>query len=58
MKKKKGRETCWEKKVKGQHEVGDVDMVNSVEVKHPVEVEKFEDLRPMKLKITIPVKLW
>ena len=46
------------KKVKGQHEVGDVEMVNSFEVKHPVEVEKFEYSRPTKLKITILVNLW
>ena len=46
------------KKVKGQHGVGDVEMVNSTKVKHPVEVEQFKYSRSTKLKITIPVNLW
>ena len=41
-------EEYWAKKVKGQHEVGDVEMVNSVEVKHPVEVEQLEYSGPTK----------
>ena len=45
------------KKVKGQQKVGDVEMVNSVEVKHPVEVEQLEYSGPTKLKITISVNL-
>ena len=45
------------KKVKGQHEVGDTEMVNSVKVKHLVEVEQLEYSRPTKLKITISVNL-
>ena len=45
------------KKVKGKQKVGDVEMVNSVEVKHPVEVEQLEYSGPTKLKITISVNL-
>jgi len=37
--KKKKKRTCWVKKVKGQQEVGDVEMMKLVEVKKYVEVE-------------------
>jgi len=42
---------------KGQQKVGDVEMVNFVEVKHSVEMEQLEYLGPTKLKITISVNL-
>ena len=58
MKKNKGRKTCLAKMVKGEHGFGDVETVNSIEVKHSVEVEQFEYSRLKKLKITIPVSLW
>ena len=45
------------KKVKGQHEVSDVDMVKLDEVKNLVEVVQFEYLGVKKLKKTTPVNL-
>jgi hypothetical protein len=45
------------KKVKGQQKVGDVEMVNLVEVKNSVEVEQLEYLELKKLKTTISVNL-